>query len=193
MLMKGILSASVPATSAAAAVQNFLQSLQGNQALAGQIQGKSFTTLADLLPPSSTVSMVESADEDFVNILLTYVPPTILLLEQESSGSTDAEPSPESTKHAIEALSLDQKKSILTRVLRSPQFSQSLGSLTMALRDGGLPSISDALKIKVENGGFVRNGAVPIGGGEAVEAFLKGIKASVEEEQKAKQDKTETD
>lgn len=84
----------------------------------------------------------------------------------------------------MQALTLSQKRDIVSKVLRSPQFTQSLGSLTTALRDGGLPTISDALKIKVENGGFIRHGSVPLGGGEAVEAFLKGIKTTVEAEQK---------
>ena len=82
----------------------------------------------------------------------------------------------------MEALSLDQKKDILRKVMRSPQFSQSLGSLTIALRDGGLPSISDALHITVKNGGFIQRGGVPVGGGEAMEAFLDGIKVAVEQE-----------
>lgn len=74
------------------------------------------------------------------------------------------------------------KREILRKVLRSPQFSQSLGSLTAAIRDGGLPSISDALKVPVENGGFIRRGAVPVGGGDAMESFLNGTKAVVEQE-----------
>ena len=82
----------------------------------------------------------------------------------------------------MQALSMGQKREILRKVLRSPQFSQSLGSLTAAIRDGGLPSISDALKVPVENGGFLRRGGVPIGGGDAVEAFLKGVKVAVEKE-----------
>jgi len=82
----------------------------------------------------------------------------------------------------MQALSVGQKREILRKVLRSPQFSQSLGSLTAAIRDGGLPSISDALKVPVENGGFPRRGGVPVGGGDAVESFLKGVKAAVEEE-----------
>ena len=63
----------------------------------------------------------------------------------------------------------------------------------MALRDGGLPSVSDALKIKVENGGFMRRGGIPLGGGEAVEAFLNGIRATVEEEIKKEDGNMETD
>ena len=97
---------------------------------------------------------------------------------------SSVDPTSETANAAIEALSLDQKKDILGKVLRSPQFSQSLGSLTMALRDGGLPSISEALNIQVVNGGFMYTGGVPVGGGEAVEAFLKGIRLAVERELK---------
>ena len=63
----------------------------------------------------------------------------------------------------------------------------------MALRDGGLPSVSDALKIKVENGGFMRRGGMPLGGGEAVEAFLNGVRATVEEETEREDGNMETD
>ena len=82
----------------------------------------------------------------------------------------------------MEALSLDQKKDIVKKVLRSPQFVQSLSSLTQAIRDGGLPSISDALGIEVENGGFIKRGGVPMGQGEAVEKFLEGIRRTVEKD-----------
>ena len=120
------------------------------------------------------------------------MPPTLLLLAQEADGTSSVDASPETAKAAIQALSIEQKKSILHRVLRSPQFNQSLGSLTVAVRDGGLPSICDALKIKVENGGFARRGGVPLGGGEAVEAFINAIKASVEEETKQTGDHMDT-
>ena len=155
----------------------------GNQQ--NTVQGKSFTTLPDLLPPASTIPVIESADQAFVDNLLTHVPPTLLLLVQEVDDLSSADPNSETAKAAIEALSLDQKKDILRKVLRSPQFSQSLSSLTMALRDGGLPSIGDALNIKLENGGFKRRGGMPIAGGEAVEAFLNGIRAAVEEDEEA--------
>jgi len=93
---------------------------------------------------------------------------------------SSAEPNAETAKAAMEALSLDQKKEILRKVLRSPQFTQSLSSLTSALRDGGLPTISDALQVPVANGGFIKDGAVPLGGGGAMEAFLNGVKDSME-------------
>lgn len=80
----------------------------------------------------------------------------------------------------------DQKKDLLGRVLRSPQLHQSLGSLTVALRDGGLPMIGEALGVKTENGGRVKGGTVPLGGGEAVEAFLEGVKRGAQEEEEEK-------
>ena len=131
--------------------------------------------------------MVDSADETLVDCLLSHVPPTLLLLAQEVDDISSADPTSETAKAAMEALSLNQKKDILRKVMRSPQFSQSLGSLTMALRDGGLPSISDALNIKIMNSGFVHKGGMPVGGGEAVEAFLNGIKVAVEQENTAEE------
>ena len=148
-------------------------------------QEKRFTTLVDLLPSSTTIPFLDSATSSQVDNLLSYLPPAILLLSQQSAASLDgmAEPNAESTSAAIEALSLDQKKTILRRVLRSPQFHQSLGSLTMAIRDGGLPSIAEALGVQLQNGGLVRGGTVPLGGGDAVEAFVDGVKKSVEQSQ----------
>lgn len=192
-------SASGPTNDASTVVQNFLKSLQGNQALGGQQQtqaaaeGKAFTTLPDLLPPSTTLPIIEAANVDFVDLLLSYLPPALLLLAQEADDVSSVDPNSETVQAAIEALSLDQKKDILRKTLRSPQFSQSLGSLTMALRDGGLPSISDALKIKVENGGYMRRGGVPLGGGEAVKVFLDGVKQTVEDEEKDERSQMETD
>jgi 26S proteasome regulatory subunit N13 len=145
--------------------------------------GRTFTTLPDLLPTSVTVPTVDSATPQQIDNLLSYLPPTILLITQEAMESIDGmvEPNSEIASAALQALSLDQKKDILRRVLRSPQFHQSLGSLTMAIRDGGLPSIADALGVQLQNGGLVRGGSVPLGGGDAVEAFIQGVKKTVEE------------
>lgn len=191
-----IVSAAMPSNDAAVAVQNFLWSVQGSQALKdqqSQPQGKVFTTLSDLLPSSTTIPVIDSADAAFVDNLLTHIPPVLLLLSQEADDISSVDPNPETARAAIENLSLDQRKEVLRKVLRSPQFSQSLGSLTAALRDGGVPSISEALKIPVENGGFIRRGGVPLGGGEAVEAFLKGVKASVENKDDTEEGKMDTD
>jgi len=185
----------VPQDAASAAVAGLLASLQGNTALAGQAgqqsaQGKLFTTLPDLLQPSSTLPVAQAADDATLDELLSLLPPQLLLLAQEADNIGSVDPSPETTQAALQALSSAQKKEIVIKVLRSPQFSQSLASLTAALRDGGLPTIGDALQIPVKNGGFIRHGGVPLGGGEAVEAFLEGIKSKVDQEQK--QDKSNT-
>lgn len=170
--------------------------MQGNQMLKNQpaeSQSKVFATLSDLLPPSITTTVIDSADTVFVDNLLNHLPPTLLLLNQEIDNVYSVDPIIETAKAGPETLSLDQKKDILKKVLRSPQFSQSLGILTGALRDGGLPSISDALRISVENGGFMKRGGVPLGGGNAVEAFLNGIKAAVQKRGDDEQTKMDTD
>lgn len=178
-------SAELAADAANIAFQKFIRSMQGNKALGEQqapTQNAPFTTLPDLLPPSITISIIDTGDESLVDHLLNYVPPSLLLLSQEVENTSFVDPTPEAVAAAIEALSLDQKKDILRKVLRSPQFSQSLGSLTVALRDGGLPSIGDALGISLKNGGFMKSGGVPVGGGDAVEVFLDGVRAAVEKE-----------
>lgn len=179
-----VISAGSGPTDAATVVQNFLNSLKGGQGMSQQqAQGQMYTTLVDLLPSSTTLPILESASSAQIDNLLAYLPPTILLIAQESAGKIDGmvEPNAETTSAAIQALSLGQKKEILRKVLRSPQFHQSLGSLTMAIRDGGLPSIAEALGVKLQNGGLVRGGSVPLGGGDAVEAFVEGVKKTVEE------------
>lgn len=170
-------------TDAASVVQNFLNSLKGSggAGMQQQSQGQMYTTLPDLLPNAVTIPSIDAATLAQVDNLLSYLPPTILQLAQESASSLElAEPTSQTATAAIEALSLDQKKSVLKRVVRSPQFHQSLGSLTMAIRDGGLPSIADALGVKLENNGLVKGGSVPLGGGDAVESFVEGVKKSVE-------------
>lgn len=158
--------------------------MQGNQALSNpqaNVQGKLFTTLPELLTPATTIPVIDAANETFVDNLLSHLPPQLLLLSQEVDDLSSVDPNSETAKAAMEALSMGQKREILRKVLRSPQFTQSLGSLTHAIRDGGLPSISEALGVPVENGGFLKRGGMPVGGGEAVEAFVRGVKTAVEE------------
>ena len=103
------------------------------------------------------------------------------MAQQGANGNAiEREPSAESVEAAKQALNSSQKRALLKQVLRSPQFTQSLASLTVALRDGGLPSIAEALGVAVENGGLVRGGTVPLGGGDAVEAFVEGVKKTVQ-------------
>ncbi|KIX07242.1 uncharacterized protein Z518_01895 [Rhinocladiella mackenziei CBS 650.93] len=165
-------------------IQNFIQSMGDNQRSQSAPQEKLFTTLADLLAPASTIPWIDLADDELVDQLLQYLPPTLVTIAQQADHASALNTDGGSVEAAGQAPSLDQKKDILRRVLRSPQFSQSLSSLTIALRDGGLPSISEALNIPVRNGGFMRRGGVPLGGGEAVEVFLEGVKDTVTQERR---------
>lgn len=61
-------------------------------------------------------------------------------------------------------------------MLRSPQLVQSLGSLTVALRDGGLEMIGEALGLRVKDGGRVAAEG-------AVEAFVAAYRDAVREEE----------
>ncbi|KAF2722773.1 hypothetical protein K431DRAFT_311465 [Polychaeton citri CBS 116435] len=176
-----------------AIVQNFLRSLQQGGQSSGSPQqqqqavDKPFTSLPELLPSSTTIPYIDLASSDHVDRLCTFLPPEVFLLAQESADSfSSAKATPAAAEAAIAALSQSQKKDIIKRALRSPQFQQSLGSLTVALRDGGLPMIGDALGLKVANGGLIRGGSMPLGGGEAVEAFVQGVRGAVEEEEAKK-------
>lgn len=142
-------------------------------------QGDLFTTLVDLLTPTTTIPLIDSADERTIDRFLEFLPTATLALAQEADNAAAMDLDTMSADAAAQSLSLGQKRDVLRRVLRSPQFSQSLSSLTVALRDGGLPSISEALNISVQNGGFVHRGGVPLGGGDAVEAFINGVKQHV--------------
>lgn len=175
-------------TDAAAIVRNFLESLKGTPLDGGQsqsqsqAQGKFYPMLSDLLDTSVTIPMLDSATDEYVDSLLDFLPPTVLVLAQQGSNASavEAEPGAESVAAARQTMSSAQKRSLLKKVLRSPQFNQSLASTTSALRDGGLPSIAEALGIPVENGGYVRGGTMPLGGGDAIEAFVEGVRKTVQ-------------
>lgn len=122
--------------------------------------------------------MLDAADDAYVDNLLTLLPPTVLALS--APGATAAGQAELGPEAAAAAMSSGQKRTLLKKVLRSPQFSQALAGLTAALRDGGLPSIAEALGVELAEGGRVRGGTVPLGGGEAVEAFVEGVKRGVE-------------
>lgn len=175
-------------------MQNFLRSLeQGGMSGGSPRQSKVFTTLPDLLSTSETIPAIDSGSDEFIGALISHLPPVVLLVALDVDDIAEIDPNSEAAQSAIQTLTIEQKKDVLKRVLRSPQLRQSLGSLTMALRDGGLPTISEALKIKVENGGYIQSGAVPMGGGDAVEAFLEGVKRTVEEEDKKDENKMDTE
>ncbi|KAF2263344.1 hypothetical protein CC78DRAFT_534118 [Lojkania enalia] len=174
-------AAAAGSTDTSTIVQNFLNSLKSGN-VGGQTSQDHFTTLVDLLSPNITIPIIERASDSLIDVLCDNLPPIVLLLAQEIEDVADIDPNSETAQMAVQALDQDQKKDILKHVLRSPQMRQSLGSLTVALRDGGLPNVSQALKIDVQNSGFVRGGGMPLGGGDAVKAFLEGVKKTVEKE-----------
>lgn len=134
------------------------------------------------MTPETCIATLNNATPAYLDSLCSLLPPQILLLAQEADDLTDVDVTSETASAAIEALTSEQKKGVLKRVFRSPQLHQSLGSLTMAIRDGGLPMVADSLKVKVKNGGLIRGGQMPLGEGQAVEAFLEGVKTTVKEE-----------
>ncbi|OAQ72627.1 26S proteasome complex ubiquitin receptor, subunit Rpn13 [Pochonia chlamydosporia 170] len=184
----GARAASSSAPDAAAAVRNFLESLRGQQGLSGGQQQQQhadvpYPYLNHLLPTSITVPMIDGASPEFIDSLLSFLPPSVIVLAASSVAAEESqkEPSADAIEAAKASLSLEDKRSLLKKVLRSPQFNQALGTLTMALRDGGLPGVADALGIRVENGGYMQGGGMPLGGGQAVKSFVDGVKKTVKE------------
>ncbi|CAI6095608.1 unnamed protein product [Clonostachys chloroleuca] len=182
-------SSSAP-TDASDAVRNFLESLRGQPGLSGgqQAQGidKPYPHLSHLLPTSITVAVIDAIAANAperLDTFLNFLPPAVIVLAGNNPDAFDGknDPSAQAVEEAKASLSLEAKKSLLKKVLRSPQFHQALGTLTQALRDGGLPSIADALGINVENGGYLSSGGMPLGGGQAVEAFVEGVKKTVKD------------
>ena len=167
-------------------MRNFLQSLQGQQGLGGGQQQQvdlPYAHLSHLLTTSVTVPLADSAGAEQVDTLLSFLPPAVLVLAADPTATLDnkGEPQSGSVAPAMTSLSLEEKRNILKKVLRSPQFAQALSHLTSALRDGGLPGVADALGIKVENGGYLQQGGMPLGGGRAIKTFVDGVKKTVKD------------
>lgn len=173
---------------ASAAVRNLLQSLSGGAGAAGRSQSEdkeAYPYLTHLLPKEATLPVLQTASEDYIDNLLSLLPPAVVMLAAGAGTSASvADPSPDSLAAARASLSMRDKKALLEKVLRSPQFHQSLTSLTLAIKDGGLPNVADALGVKVANGGYMRGGGMPLGGDAAIRAFVEGVKKTVEEEEK---------
>ncbi|PTD11926.1 hypothetical protein FCULG_00003693 [Fusarium culmorum] len=171
MVLERRVSSSAPGTDASAAVRSFLDSLRGQSGISGGQQQQ---------------QRADKAPEEFADTLISFLPPAVIVLASGSASAVDgkSDPPAATVEAAKASLSLDDKRTLLKKVLRSPQFNQALASLTMAIRDGGLPSIADALGVKVQDGGYLRGSGMPLGGGQAVEAFVNGVKKTVEEEKK---------
>ncbi|KAK5990828.1 Proteasomal ubiquitin receptor ADRM1-like protein [Cladobotryum mycophilum] len=187
----GARAAASSAPDAQSAVRNFLNSLQSppgqtnpdlsnvQPAPPGDIP---YPHIQHLIPSSITVPLVDTLSVEQVDTLLSFLPPSIIMLASQGyDGKT--EPTGEQLNAAMQSLPLQRKRDLVKKVVRSPQFHQSLVALTMALRDGGLPSIADALGVRVENGGYLRGG-MPLGGGSAIEAFVNGIKKMAQEKRR---------
>jgi|TARA_R110002003_G_scaffold96_9_gene7440 hypothetical protein len=118
---------------------------------------------------------------------------TPFLLEAEVEDVEQIDPNSETARMAMQTLENGEKIDVLKRILRAPQLRAALGSLTEALKTGALPTVAQGLKIDVEHGGFMRGGAMPLGGGEAVKAFLEGVKRTVEKEDEEDDDDDDDD
>ena len=139
------------------AVQDFLSSLgaTSGSGAASSARGAASTTLPDLLASSTTIPMIDAAEESFIdNLLIKELPPALIALEMDPESSDVEELDQETIEAVVMSLEPEKKRDIVKRVLRSPQFAQSLMSLTGALRDGGVPNVSQALGIQVKNGGY---------------------------------------
>ncbi|KAF2631176.1 hypothetical protein BU25DRAFT_407711 [Macroventuria anomochaeta] len=174
-------------------VQNFVDSLKGGNLGGGsesqQAGGDSFTTLLDLLWPRTTGPVIAEASDELVDALCAQLPTTPFLLEAEVEDVDQVDPNGETAQMVVQTLDQDSKREVLNRIIRAPQLRAALGSLTEALRSGALPTVAQALKVDVEHGGYMRGGAMPLGGGDAVKAFLEGVKKTVENEKKGDDDK----
>lgn len=51
--------------------------------------------------------------------------------------------------------------------------------------------IGEALGLNIENGGVMKGGSMPLGGGQAVQSFVEGVKRTIEEEEKKKKKEKE--
>jgi len=100
----------------------------------------------------------------------------------------EIDPNSETAQTVVQSMDRSEKVEVLKRILRAPQLRAALGSLTEALKTGALPTVAQGLKIDVEHGGYMRGGAMPLGGGEAVKAFLEGVKKTVEKDSKEEGD-----
>jgi 26S proteasome regulatory subunit N13 len=164
-----------------------MNSLKGGNMSGGSSQqpgSDPFTTLLDLLWPSHTIPTVTNGSEDLIDALCAQLPTTPFLLEAEVEDIDEIDPNSETAQMAMQTLTRQEKIDVLKRILTAPQLRAALGSLTEALKTGALPTVSQALKIDVENGGFMRGGGMPLGGGDAIKAFLEGVKKSAEKEKK---------
>lgn len=130
---------------------------QGQQGQQRQQYQQSALSLHDLLPSSNTIPALANASPAVIDELAENLPAGII--------PTDATP--------------DQKKAIIVKVLQSPQFAQSLISLSSAIKEGGIAGIADSLRVPIDFNAAAQ-------GQDLVEVFVNGVKKEVEKEEESK-------
>lgn len=162
-----------------AILSNFLTSLGTQRVEDNNEEIKPFPSLIELLSPSNTIPFITQAcDESLTDRLLLLLPTDISLLMLNGNQSFRLG---ERILHEsnIQHLSKELKQDILLRVLRSPQLCQSLDSLSIALRGGGLLPMSDALDISLNidmASEIVKRDTASL---SPIQIFLNGIKSSI--------------
>ena len=160
-------------------VQDFITSLSVQHAKETNNDIKSFLSLTEILSPSNTIPFIaQSCDSSSCDQLLICLPKDIAepIANDEESVKL-GKPLPHGS--VIQQLSSIKKQEILCRVLRSPQLCQSLDSLSLALRRGGLLTVSEALGIELNDELNLDTGKA-LERISAIDIFLDGIKRSVE-------------
>ncbi|KAG0125437.1 proteasome complex subunit Rpn13 ubiquitin receptor-domain-containing protein [Tuber indicum] len=146
---------------------DFLQNLISQIQLPGEAHGSGggyrqqepMISLHDLLPPTTTTSLLAAMTPGAVDDLISNLPQGIV------------------PRNAT----LAQKKEVIRKVLHSPQFSQSLVGLSVALRDGGLRGISDSLGVRLAPGDE-RTGS------DQVTIFVEAVKREEEKKEGSNMD-----
>ncbi|RPA96594.1 adhesion regulating molecule [Choiromyces venosus 120613-1] len=125
----------------------------------GHQQQQPMISLHDLLPSTTTTPLLTTMTPGAVDDLISNLPQGIV------------------PRNAT----LAQKKEVILKVLHSPQFNQSLVSLSVALRDGGLRGISDSLGVRLAPG---EEGT----GSDQVTIFVEAIKKEEEKKEDGNMD-----
>lgn len=152
---------------------SLLQSIQ----IPGQQQQRQqpVISLSDLICEKETIkATIAALSPAEITELLKLLPAAILkppLSDVDLTGSSDEY--------------LQVKKGLLTSVLLSSHFRQTANATTVALRDGGAPGLMESWKVKVKPRG---QGEEVGWGPAAIDAYLRGVKYQIEEEEKSQKD-----
>lgn len=118
---------------------------------------QSALSLHDLLPSSNTIPALANASPAVIDELAANLPSGIIPADATA----------------------DQKKAIIIKVLQSPQFAQSLVSLSGAIKEGGIGGIAESLRVPIDFNAAAQ-------GQDLVEVFVNGVKKEVKKEEENK-------